>query len=55
MNFFKQTASPLINTTDGDTFSFPEIAGWLSEAGFVDAKLIEDVRCPSPVIVATKP
>jgi SAM-dependent methyltransferase len=45
----------LVNTTDGDTFSFPEIAGWLAEAGFQDAKLIEDLRCPSPVIVATRP
>ena len=45
----------LVNTTEGDTYSFPEIAGWLSDAGFVDAKLIEDLRCPSPIIVATKP
>jgi hypothetical protein len=45
----------LVNTTDGDTFSFPEIAGWLAEAGFKDARLIEDLRCPSPMIVATKP
>ncbi|MDR3619288.1 MAG: methyltransferase [Paludisphaera borealis] len=45
----------LVNTTEGDTFSFPEIAKWLAAAGFVDAKLIEDLRCPSPIIVATKP
>jgi hypothetical protein len=45
----------LVNTTEGDTFSFPEIAGWLTEAGFVDPRLIEDLRCPSPLIVAAKP
>ena len=45
----------LVNTTEGDTYSFPEIAGWLAQAGFVDAKLIEDLRCPSPIIVATRP
>jgi ubiquinone/menaquinone biosynthesis C-methylase UbiE len=26
----------LVNTDSGDTFSFEEISGWLSEAGFVD-------------------
>jgi SAM-dependent methyltransferase len=45
----------LVNTTEGDTYSFPEIARWLADAGFVDAKLIEDLRSPSPLIVATKP
>jgi SAM-dependent methyltransferase len=45
----------LINTTEGDTFSFKEIAGWLAEVGFVDPRLIEDLRCPSPLVVATKP
>lgn len=45
----------LVNTTEGDTFSFPEIARWLTDAGFVDPKMLEDLRSPSPLIVATKP
>lgn len=44
----------LVNTESGDTFSFEEIAGWLSEAGFVDARTIESPG-PSPLILATKP
>lgn len=44
----------LVNTDEGNTFSFKEIAAWLSEAGFVDARTI-DTHGPSPLILATKP
>lgn len=44
----------LINTDSGDTFSFEEIAGWLKEAGFKDARPLE-APGPSPLILATKP
>lgn len=44
----------LVNTDDGDTFSFEEIAAWLREAGFVDPRTL-DAPGPSPLILATKP
>lgn len=44
----------LVNTDCGGTYSFEEIAGWLSEAGFVDARTIPS-HGPSPLILATKP
>ena len=44
----------LVNTDEGDTFSFEEISGWLSEAGFTNARLLE-VPGPSPLVLATRP
>jgi predicted O-methyltransferase YrrM len=44
----------LVNTDQGDTFSFPEISGWLTEAGFVDARTLV-THGPSPLVLATKP
>lgn len=44
----------LVNTTDGDTWSFEEIRSWLAEAGFVNARLL-DSPGPSPLILADKP
>jgi ubiquinone/menaquinone biosynthesis C-methylase UbiE len=44
----------LVNTDEGDTWSFDEIAGWLREAGFRDPRTIE-APGPSPLILATKP
>jgi hypothetical protein len=44
----------LVNTDEGDTWSFGEIAGWLREAGFRDPRMIE-APGPSPLILATKP
>jgi hypothetical protein len=44
----------LVLTDAGDTFSFPEIAGWLREAGFRDARTL-DSPGPSPLILATRP
>lgn len=46
-------ANMLVNTDEGDTFSFGEISGWLKEAGFVDARLLE-APGPSPLVLATK-
>jgi SAM-dependent methyltransferase len=47
-------ANMLVNTDDGDTYSFGEIREWLGDAGFVDARLL-DAPGPSPLILATKP
>jgi ubiquinone/menaquinone biosynthesis C-methylase UbiE len=44
----------LVNTDNGDTYSFREISAWLSEAGFVNPRMLE-VPAPSPLILATKP
>lgn len=43
----------LVNTDDGDTFTFEEISAWLKEAGFVDVRTLE-APGPSPLILATK-
>jgi SAM-dependent methyltransferase len=43
----------LVNTERGDTYSFQEISGWLTEAGFVDVRSL-DAPGPSPLILATK-
>jgi ubiquinone/menaquinone biosynthesis C-methylase UbiE len=44
----------LVHTDEGDTYSFPEIASWLREAGFRDARTLE-APGPSPLILATRP
>lgn len=44
----------LVNTEVGGTYSFAEIASWLTEVGFTDPRLVE-ARGPSPLILATKP
>lgn len=44
----------LVNTDNGNTWSFEEIARWLSAAGFVDARTLSS-RGPSPLILANKP
>ena len=44
----------LVNTEQGDTFSFNEIKSWLEEAGFKNARTLE-APGPSPLILATKP
>jgi hypothetical protein len=43
----------LVNTDQGDTFSFDEIAGWLGEAGFTNPRLLEGPGM-SPLILATR-
>ena len=44
----------LVNTDSGDTYSFEEISGWLTDAGFTDSRTL-DAPGPSPLILATKP
>jgi SAM-dependent methyltransferase len=44
----------LVNTDRGDVFSYGEIRGWLEEAGYREARLLE-VPAPSPLVLATKP
>jgi hypothetical protein len=44
----------LMATDAGDTWSFHEIASWLREAGFENARTV-DSPGPSPLILATKP
>ena len=44
----------LVNTDNGGTYSFAEISAWLTEAGFVDARMVA-APGPSPLILATKP
>jgi 3-hydroxy-5-methyl-1-naphthoate 3-O-methyltransferase len=44
----------LVNTAQGDTFSFEEISVWLREAGFTEPRLLE-VPAVSPLVLATKP
>ena len=54
MNGLVFAVNMLVNTDEGDTYSFEEIAEWLLEAGFTHARKLE-VRGPSPLILATKP
>jgi len=54
MNGLIFAVNMLVNTDEGDTFSFDEIAEWLAEAGFAHAHTI-DTHGPSPLILATKP
>jgi 3-hydroxy-5-methyl-1-naphthoate 3-O-methyltransferase len=44
----------LVNTQNGNTWSFEEIAAWLEEAGFVNPRTLASPG-PSPLILATKP
>ena len=44
----------LINTDQGDTFTFAEISAWLREAGFTNPRQFEGPSV-SPLILATKP
>lgn len=44
----------LVQTEEGDTFSFGEIGGWLRDAGFENPRPLENPG-PSPLILAKKP
>ncbi len=44
----------IVNTQEGNTWSFEEIGAWLEEAGFTNPRLL-DSPGPSPLILATKP
>jgi len=43
----------LVNTEDGDTYRFSEIAGWLKEAGFENVRMME-APGPVPLILANR-
>jgi hypothetical protein len=44
----------LVNTEEGDTFTFAEMSHWLRGAGFVNPRQL-DAPSPSPLILANKP
>lgn len=44
----------LVNTTEGDTYSFEEISSWLRDVGFENPRTLP-APGPSPLILATKP
>ena len=44
----------LVNTDEGNTFTFAEMSAWLSEAGYVNPRLL-DVPSVSPLVLADKP
>jgi hypothetical protein len=54
MNGLFFAVNMLVNTTNGNTWSFEEIGAWLEEAGFTNPRLLESPG-PSPLILATKP
>jgi ubiquinone/menaquinone biosynthesis C-methylase UbiE len=43
----------LVNTDQGDTFTFGEMSAWLRDSGFTDIRMLE-APSPSPLILATK-
>jgi SAM-dependent methyltransferase len=43
----------LVNTDDGDTFTFEEMSAWLGEAGFTNCRQL-DAPGPSPITIATR-
>jgi len=43
----------LVHTQNGDVFTFKQLSGWLTEAGFVNPRLL-DAPGPSPLILADK-
>jgi SAM-dependent methyltransferase len=43
----------LVNTEAGDVYTFEQIAGWLTEAGFTNPRQLP-VPAPSPLILATR-
>lgn len=44
----------LVNSDEGDTYSFAQISSWLTQAGFLNVRTVE-APGPSPLILATKP
>ena len=48
------TVNMLVNTDEGDVFSFEEISSWLRRAGFENARTFA-APGPSPLILANKP
>ena len=54
MNGLVFAINMVVNTDNGNTYSFEEISEWLLEAGFVNPRTIP-THGPSPLILATKP
>lgn len=44
----------IVNTQEGNTYSFEEMSEWLTEAGFTNIRQLE-APAPSPLILADKP
>lgn len=44
----------LVNTEEGDTYTFAEMSAWLREGGFVNVRQLE-VPGPSPLVLADRP
>ena len=44
----------LVNTDEGDTFTFAEMSDWLREAGYANPRVL-DVPSVSPLVLADKP
>jgi hypothetical protein len=44
----------LVNTEEGNTYTFKEISTWLKEAGFRRVRMLASPG-PSPLILADKP
>jgi len=53
MNGLIFAVNMLVNTEAGNTYSFDEIAGWLTEAGFTNPRQLPSPG-PSPLILATR-
>jgi ubiquinone/menaquinone biosynthesis C-methylase UbiE len=45
----------LVNSDEGDTFSFDEIRGWLEDAGFARVRTVEAPGLAPLLVLATKP
>jgi hypothetical protein len=45
----------LVNSDQGDTFTFEEIRGWLQDAGFEQVRTVEAPGLAPLLILATKP
>jgi SAM-dependent methyltransferase len=45
----------LVNSDEGDTFSFGEISGWLGDAGFENVRTVDAPGLAPLLILATKP
>jgi uncharacterized protein (DUF1697 family) len=45
----------LVNSDEGDTFSFDEIRGWLQDVGFEQVRTVDASGLAPLLILATKP
>jgi ubiquinone/menaquinone biosynthesis C-methylase UbiE len=54
MNAMIFAVNMLVNTDEGNAFTFAQISGWLRDAGFENVRQLE-APAPSPLILANKP